>query len=187
MAKLVYSMFVSLDGFIETPDRGIDWHVIDEELHRFSNEHLRQTGALLYGRRMYELMAAYWPRADENPSSPDYVVEFSRLWKDTPKVVFSKTLERVDWNSRLIRDDAGGEIARLKAEPGKDLVIGGPNLASTAIRLGLVDEFQPFIHPVAIGAGTPFLPDLEEPIRLNLLQIRRFGSGVMYLRYERAG
>lgn len=186
VAKLIYSMFVSVDGFIETPSRGLDWHVIDEELHRFANDQARETGVMLYGRRLYETMAAYWPTADADPSSPEYVVEYARIWKETPKVVFSKTLEKVDWNSRLVRDDAAGEIARLKAQPGKNLSIGGPTLASAAVRLGLVDEFRPFVHPVVIGAGTPFLPAWDGRIRLRLLDTRRFGSGVVYLRYERA-
>jgi dihydrofolate reductase len=187
MAKLIYSMMVSLDGFIETPRHEIDWHVIDEELHRFANDQARETGVLLYGRRLYEVMTAYWPTADADPSNPDVIVEYARIWKDTPKVVFSKTLEKVDWNSRLVRDDAAGEIRRLKAEPGKDLAIGGANLASTAIRLGLVDEFRPFVHPVVIGAGVPYLPVWDGRVRLHLLETRRFGSGVVYLRYDRAG
>jgi len=186
MAKLIYSMFVSLDGFIETPSRDLDWHVIDEELHRFANDQARETGVFLYGRRLYEVMAAYWPTADADPSNPDFIVEYARIWKETPKVVFSKILEKVDWNSRLVRDDAAGEIARLKAQPGKDLSIGGPTLAATAIRLGLVDEFRPFVHPVVIGAGRPFLPVWDGRVRLRLLETRRFGSGVVYLRYDRA-
>ena len=179
-------MMVSLDGFIETPRREIDWHVIDEELHRFANDQARETGVFLYGRRLYEVMAAYWLTADADPSNPDFIVEYSRIWKETPKVVFSRTLDRVDWNSRLVRDDAASEIARLKAQPGKDLSIGGASLAATAVRLGLVDEFRPIVHPVAIGGGTPYLPALDGRIGLRLLETRRFGSGVMYLRYERA-
>jgi dihydrofolate reductase len=186
MAKLVYSMMISLDGFIETPRREIDWHVIDEELHLFANQQTRETGFLLYGRRLYEVMAAFWPTADEKPSNPGFVVEYARIWKEIPKVVFSKTLDRVDWNSRLVRDDAAGEIARLKALPGKELAIGGANLAATAVRLGLVDEFRPFVHPVVIGAGTPYLPVWDGRLELRLLETRRFGSGVVYLRYERA-
>jgi dihydrofolate reductase len=182
--KLIYSMMMSLDGFIETPDRKLDWVVIDEELHRFANEEARETGAFLYGRGLYENMAAYWPTAEADPSIPDYMVEFAQIWKDTPKIVFSTTLDKVDWNSRLVRDNAAEEVAKLKQQPGEDLSVGGPNLASTFVRLGLVDEYRILVHPVVIGGGTPFFPDLEKPIMLKLLETRTFGSGVVYLRYQ---
>src|SRR6266516_6413215 len=93
--RVIYSMNVSLDGFVETTDRGLDWVIVDEELHTFFNDQARETGAFVYGRRMYEVMADYWPTADENPSAPEYEVDFARIWKRVPKVVFSKTLEHV--------------------------------------------------------------------------------------------
>ena len=186
MRRLIYSMMVSLDGFVETTNRKIDWAIVDEELHTFANEQAREEGAFLYGRRMYELMAGIWPTADADPSAPSYVAEFARIWRDLPKVVFSTTLDRVEWNSRLVRDNIAEEITRLKAQPGKELSVGGATLASAAIRLGLVDEFRPIVHPVVLGGGTPFFPALDNPINLRLLETRRFGSGVVYLRYERA-
>ena len=185
MRKLIYSMMVSLDGFIETPDRKIDWVIIDEELHRFANEQARDEGAFLYGRRLYELMADFWPTADANPSAPSYEVEFARIWQEKPKIVVSTTLNRVEWNSRLVRSNIGDEVARLKAQPGKDLSVGGATLAAALIRLGLVDEFCPIVHPVVLGGGTPFFPPLDHAINLRLLETRRFESGVVYLRYER--
>jgi hypothetical protein len=122
-------------------------------------------------------MAAYWPTADADPSSPDFIVEYARIWKETPKVVFSKTLEKVDWNSRLVRDDAAGEIARLKAQPGKDLSIGGPTLASTAIRLGLVERAPPVRSPrrdrrghavpARLGRPRPAAPARHAALRLG--------------------
>ncbi len=187
MRKVIYSMMVSLDGFIEGPNRELDWHIIDEELHTFVNDQQRAMGAFLYGRRLYEIMVDYWPTADTNPSAPGYEVEFARIWKNMPKIVFSKTLDTVEWNSRLVRDNIAEEVTKLKAQPGNDLTLGGATLASTFMRLGLIDEYQLFVHPVVLGSGTPFFPALDDKIHLRLIETRTFGSGVVYLRYQRAG
>jgi dihydrofolate reductase len=184
MGKLIYSMSVSLDGFVNGPDGSIEWVRVDEELHSAFNEEARSVGAFLYGRRMYELMTDYWPTAESDPSATPVEIEFARIWEEKPKVVFSRTLERVDWNSRLVHEGAADEVARLKAQPGFDMDIGGPTAASTLIPLGLVDEYRLYVNPVVLGAGTPFFPSLEDPIRLRLLETRTFGSGVVYLRYE---
>ena len=184
MRKLIYSMSVSLDGFVETPNHEIDWVLVDEELHTFFNDQARETGLFLYGRRMYELMIDFWPTADTQPENPSYIIEYARIWKDMPKVVFSQTLDHVAWNSRLVREDFVGEITKLKAQPGKDLSVGGPGLASSLVQLGLVDEYQLFINPVILGGGTPFFPSLPHPLRLQLIETRKFGSGVVYLRYK---
>ena len=184
MRKVIYAMNVSLDGFVEGPNRELDWSTPDEEVHRFWNDQARETGAFLYGRRLYELMADFWPTADQDPSAPDYVVEFARIWRDTPKIVFSKTLETVDSNSRLIRDNIAEEVTKLTSQPGKDMEVGGPTLASTFMRLGLIDEYRPVIHPYVLGAGTPFFPALDNAISLRLVETRTFGSGVVYLRYQ---
>jgi len=184
MGRVVYSMSVSLDGFVETPSRSLDWVLVDEELHSFFNDEARELSAFLYGRRMYELMVDYWPTAQTDPSATPAMLEFARIWRDTPKIVFSGTLERVDWNGRLVREDAAGEVARLKAQPGFDMEVGGPTLAATLIRAGLIDEYRLFVNPVVLGAGTPFFPLLEDRIGLRLLETRTFGSGVVYLRYE---
>jgi dihydrofolate reductase len=185
MRKLTYSFMVSLDGFIETPDHSLDWQIIDEELHRYVNDQQAAIDTYLYGRRIYELMAEFWPTADEDPANPAYVVEFARIWKQMPKVVFSKTLARVEGNARLVREDAVAEITRLKQQPGKDLTIGGPSLAADCIRSGLVDEYEQFIHPEVLGSGTPMFPALEIPIPLRLVETHRFASGVVFLRYQR--
>jgi dihydrofolate reductase len=184
MRKVIYSMGVSLDGFIAGPDGEIDWSAPDEELHRFHNEQTRELGAHLCGRRLYEVMV-YWETADENPSAAEYELEFARIWKDLPKVVFSKTLEEVAGNARLVRDGVAEEVARLKEQPGKDLAVGGAGLAATLIELGLVDEFRPFVYPVVLGGGTPFFPALDEKIDLELVETRTFGSRVVYVRYQR--
>ena len=160
MRKLIYSMTVSLDGFIADPNGEIDWSVPDEELHRFHNQRVREIGAHLLGRRLYEVML-YWETAEENPAASDYELEFARIWKAIPRIVFSKTLEKVEGNARLARNDVAGEVARLKQEPGKDLAVGGAGLASSLIDLGLVDEYQVFVSPVVLGGGTPYFPPLE--------------------------
>jgi dihydrofolate reductase len=185
MSRVIYSMSVSLDGFVETTNRSLDWVLIDEELHRFFNDQARGMGTFLYGRRLYQLMADYWPTADADPSVPDYIVEFARIWKAKPKVVFSTTLDKVEWNSRLVRGNIAEEITKLKEQTGSDMDVGGPNLASTFMKLDLIDEYQLLVHPVLLGAGTPFFTALDDSIKLRLIETRTFGSGVVYLRYER--
>ena len=183
MRKLIYSMGVSLDGFIAGPNGEIDWSAPDEELHRFHNQQVREAGAHLYGRRLYEVMT-YWETAEAQPSLPAHELEFARIWKATPKIVFSKTLEKVEGNARLVREGAAEEVAGLKEQPGKDLAVGGAGLASTFIKLGLVDEYQLFVSPVVLGGGTPYFPALEEKINLELVDTRTFGSRVVYVRYR---
>lgn len=187
MGRLVYSMSVSLDGFVDTPSRSLDWVLVDEELHSFLNDEAREMSAFLYGRRLYQLMVDYWPTAEADPSATPAMLDFARIWKDKPKIVFSKTLTRVEWNSRLVGGDAAEEVARLKAQPGFDMDVGGPTTASTLMRLGLIDEYRLFVHPVILGAGTPFFPALDDRLGLKLLETRTFGSGVVYLRYEAIG
>ena len=184
MGRLIYSMSVSLDGFVETPSRSLDWVKVDEELHRAFNEEARAMSAFLYGRRMYELMAGYWPTAEADPGSTPVEVDFARIWSDKPKVVFSRTLSEVGWNSRLVRDDAVGEVTRLKAQPGFDMDVGGPTLAATLVQAGLVDEYRLYVNPVILGAGTSFFPALADCAALTLVETHTFGSGVVYLRYE---
>ena len=186
MRKLIYSMGVSLDGFIAGPDGEIDWSAPDEELHRFHNQQAREVGVELYGRRLYEVMR-YWETADENRRSRSIELEFARIWKETPKIVFSKTLEKVEGNATLASDGVAEEVARLKEEPGKDLAVGGAGLASTFIKLGLIDEYRLFVSPVVLGAGTPYFPALDERINLELVETRTFGSRVVYVRYQRPG
>jgi dihydrofolate reductase len=183
MGKLIYSMSVSLDGYVETPDRSLDWVDIDEEIHTWFNDQARETAAFLYGRRLYEVMAAYWPHAESDPSATTYTREFARIWNRVPKIVFSSTLPQVAWNSRLVRGDPAAELARLRAEFEGDLSVGGPTLASAFIRAGLVDEYRPVVHPVILGGGTPFLPKLETPLLLRQTGIRRFASGAVFLGY----
>jgi dihydrofolate reductase len=183
MRKLIYSMGVSLDGYIAGPGGEIDWSAPDEELHRFHNQQAREVGAQLYGRRLYEAMAP-WESAHERPAAAEQELEFARIWKETPKIVFSTTLEKVEPNARLVSDAAAEEVIELKRQPGRDLAVGGAGLASTFVKPGLIDEYRLFISPVILGGGTPYLPPLEERINLELIESRTFGSRVVYLRYR---
>jgi dihydrofolate reductase len=184
MRDVIYSMGVSLDGFIAGRDGEIDWSAPDEELHRFHNQQMREIGVHLCGRRLYETMV-YWETADENPSAAEHELEFARIWKNLPKVVFSKTLEEVEGNARLVRDGVAEEVAKLKEQPGKDLAVGGAGLASTLTKLGVVDEYRLFVSPVLLGGGTPYFPVLDGTINLELVETRTFGSRVVYVRYRR--
>lgn len=177
MGKLIYSLNVSLDGFAATPDGGLQWATVDEELHTWFNDQTRRLDASLYGRRMYELMADYWPTGEDDPSATDAMRQFSRIWKQMPKIVFSSSLDHVEHNARLVRGDVGTVLEDLRREFDGDLDVGGPNLASQFVRRGLVDEYQLIVHPVALGTGMPFWPELDAPIRLRLTETRRFGSG----------
>ncbi len=183
MGRLIYSLSVSLDGFAAAADGSLDWVRMDEELHAQFNEEGRQVGTSLYGRRMYELMAGYWPSAEDDPASTPIELEWARIWKATPKVVFSQTLEAVGWNSRLVRGDAVAEVTRLKVD-GPDMDVGGPALAGALLGAGLVDELRLYISPVVLGAGLPFFPAGTGPLEFRLVETRTFGSGVVQLRYE---
>ncbi len=186
MGRLVYSMNVSLDGYVETLDHSLDWTTIDEELHTWWTERSREADAFIYGRRLYETMAAYWPTAEADPSATEYMLEFARVWNPKPKVVFSSSLKSVAWNSRLVNGDVGEELARLRAEFDGDLDLGGPTLAAQFIRRGLVDAYGLVVHPVVLGAGTPFFPALDGALRLRQTETRRFRSGAIYLGYAPA-
>jgi dihydrofolate reductase len=177
--RLIYSLNVSLDGFVATPDGGLEWATVDDELHAWFNEQARATQASLYGRRMYELMAAYWPTAEEDPSATETERDFARIWKPLPKVVFSTTLERVDHNARLVRGDVRAVLADVRREFDGDIDVAGPDLAGQFVRQGLVDEYQLVVHPVVLGAGVPFWPVLAEPLRLRLVDAHEFTSGAV--------
>jgi dihydrofolate reductase len=185
MRKVIYSMGTSLDGYIAGPDGDFEWAAPDEELHRFHNEQTRELGGHLLGRRLYETMV-YWETADQDPAATEVTVEFARIWQALPKIVFSKTLETVEGNSRLVRDGVAEEVARLREQDGRDLAVGGAGLASSLAKLGLIDEYRLFVNPVVVGGGTPFFPALETPINLELVETRTFGSRVLYMRYRLA-
>jgi dihydrofolate reductase len=184
MRKLIYSMTVSLDGFIAAHGGNIDWSAPDEELHQFHNDEVRELGAHLLGRRLYETMV-YWETAERDPSLSEVAREFAGIWKALPKLVFSTTLEEVEGTTRLASGSVVDELARLRDEPGADLAVGGAGLASELIKRNLIDDYRLFVSPVVLGGGTPYFPAMEQRIELELQETRTFGGGVQYLRYAR--
>jgi dihydrofolate reductase len=184
MRKIVLMSSVSLDGYIEGPNRDIDWHLVDDELHRHFNTMLSSMGAFLSGRVTYELMAEFWPTADADPSTPAPMAEFAGIWREMPKIVYSKTLEHADWNTTIVRDVVVDELLALKAQPGGDLALSGADLAATFLRHDLVDEYRVYVHPVVIGRGKPLFPTADIKISLQLAEARAFGNGVVLLRYS---
>jgi len=180
--KIIVMLSVSLDGFFAGPDGELDWHLVDDELHTHFNDELRGMSAFLDGRVSYELMAEFWPTADQDPDSSAPMVDFAGIWRDMPKLVYSTTLQRAEWNTTVVRDVVPEEVRALKARPGGDMALGGAVLAAAFQRHGLVDEYRLYVHPVVLGEGRPlFAPDL--PLRLHLVEARTFGNGVVLLRY----
>jgi dihydrofolate reductase len=184
MRDVVYIASISVDGFLGADDADNAWVVPDPELHRHFNALEGSFDAHLYGRRMYELMAEYWPAADEQPNAPDYVIEYARIWRAMPKLVFSNSLQRVEWNSRLVAGDALVEVTRLKSERGGAMSIGGAALATSLARAGLIDEFRFYVMPSVIGSGTPIFHELGRHIDLTTVEVQQFGSGAVLLRYR---
>jgi dihydrofolate reductase len=183
MGTVIYSMGVSLDGFIADPEGGIDWTAPDEELMRFHNEQTRELGAHLSGRGLYEDMLP-WEVDDEARSGP-LEREFARTWRAVPKVVFSTTLETVEGNARLATGDVADELAKAKQGTEGPVSVGGAGFAATLVELDLIDEYRLFVSPVVLGGGTPYLPALDRRLDLELVETRTFGSRVVYLRYRR--
>jgi dihydrofolate reductase len=182
MRKLITMMSVSVDGFFEGPDRDLDWHLVDAELHRHFNDELRTMGAFLDGRVTYELMADFWPTADQDPAATPTVVEFAHIWREMPKVVYSRTLQAAAGNVTVVHEVVPEQVLALKAEPGGDLMLGGANLTATFMRHDLIDEYRLYVHPVVLGAGHRFFPP-DVPVPLSLVETRTFGNGVVLLRY----
>ena len=186
MRKIILTMSVSLDGFIEGPNREIDWHMVDDELHGHFNDWLSRMGAFLSGRVTYELMAGFWPTADTDPSSTGPMVEFARIWRDMPKIVYSRTLDHAGWNTTIVRDVVPEEVKKLKEQPGGDMALGGANLATAFMRHDLIDGYRIYIHPIVIGNGKRLFQLPDARISLKLAETRTFGNGVVLLRYQRA-
>ncbi|BAC70955.1 MULTISPECIES: dihydrofolate reductase family protein [Streptomyces] len=186
MRKIVLMMSVSLDGYIEGPNREIDWHLVDDEVHQHFNDTLRGMGAFLSGRVTYQLMADFWPTADADPASTGPVADFARIWRDMPKIVFSRTLQHAGWHTTIVRDLVVEDIHALKAQEGGDLALGGADLAAEFMRHDLVDEYRVYVHPVLLGRGKRLFPETDTLTPLRLTESRTFGNGVALLRYERA-
>jgi len=186
VGRLVYGMNVSLDGYAAAPDGGLDWTHVDEEIHGWWNDRIRESSAYLYGRRIYELMAAYWPTAESDPASGPVEREFGRIWTAAPKVVFSSTLDSVAWNARIERGRIEDVIDRIRNEFDGDIDVAGPTLAAPLVQRNLIDVYRLVVHPVVLGGGLPFFPAFERPVGLRLIETTRFESGLVYLGYEAA-
>jgi dihydrofolate reductase len=180
---LIYSMSVSVDGFIADRDGAFGWTVPSEELFRFHLDRVRGLGSYLLGRRLYETMLVW----ETDPSLRDNEDKdaFADVWRALPKVVFSRTLDSVQGNARLAETSVAEEAVAALDATDKDVEIGGAGLAAAAIELGLVDELRIFRHPVVVGGGTPYLPPVTEDVPLDLIETRTFGSRVIYERYRR--
>ena len=186
MARLIYSALASLDGYIADEHGKWDWAEPDEEVHSFVNDLERQVGTYLYGRRMYEVLVA-WENADAFADQPQFIKDYAEIWQATDKIVYSRTLEEVSSaRTRIERDFEPEVIRQLKATAGRDITVGGPELAAQAIEAGLVDELQLFVTPIVVGGGKPSLPKGVR-VALELLDERRFGNGVVYLYYRLLG
>jgi dihydrofolate reductase len=183
MARLIYSAITSLDGYIEDEEGNFDWAEPDEEVFAFVNDLERAAGTYLFGRQMYETMV-FWETADTLADQPPAVRDFTEIWQAADKIVYSRTLETVSSaRTRIERDFDPEAVRQMKASAGRDITVGGPDLAAQAIKAGLVDELQLFITPIVVGGGKQSLPS-NVRLKLELLDERRFGSGVVYLHYR---
>ena len=180
---LIYSMSVSVDGFIADRAGAFGWSVPSDEQFRFHTDQIRNLGACLFGRKLYETMLPW--ETDPAMRDTELNAAFADIWCAIPKVVFSRTLDRVEGNARLASAALADEVAAALAATDKEVEIGGAGLASAAIELGLVDELRMFRNPIAVGGGTPFIPPVSAAIRLELLETRTFGGQVIYERYRR--
>jgi dihydrofolate reductase len=182
MAKLIYSAIASLDGYVADENGKFDWAEPDEEVHSFVNELSRPVGTFLFGRRMYEVLVA-WENlqlADQLP----YIRDFAEIWRAADKIVYSRTLEAVSSaRTRIEREFDAEAVGQLKATADRDLAVGGPELAAQAFRAGLVDEVHLILAPIVVGGGTRALPDGVRQ-ELELVDERRFGNGMVFLRYR---
>jgi dihydrofolate reductase len=182
MRKIIVSNYVTLDGFFAGPNGEFDWFVWDDETAEYAKGLLKSIDTILFGRVTYELMAGYWPTASPPAEDPIIIDAMNNL----PKIVFSKTLDKVAWkNSRLVKGDIAEEISKLKQQPGKDMVIyGSGSIITTLTQLGLIDEYRIFVNPVMLGSGKPLFKGLHDRLKLKLLTTKTFNCGVVLLHYQ---
>jgi dihydrofolate reductase len=187
MRKLKLFMHVSLDGFVQGPnDWEIDWIKYDGELEKFAKESLSTVDTVLWGRVTYQGMENYWPTVTSNPSSTQHEIDHANWLDNTLKIVFSKSLEKVEWkNTRLVKENIADEITHLKQQPGKDMIIiGSPRFAHNLMELGLIDEFLITLQPVIIGSGLPLFKDIKDRVNLKLIEQKTLSLGVVCLHYQ---
>jgi dihydrofolate reductase len=185
MRRIVVHMGVSLDGFFEGPDHDISWHLVDDEQHTYINEYLATTSAFLFGRVTHQLMADFWPTADEDPGASGPMKEFTGIYRRIPRIVFSRTLERDEWATQVLPEVDPEQIRALQQQPGGDMTVGGADLIGTFRRHDLIDEYRLYVNPVLLGRGRQLFGPADAPTDLELVETRRFGNGVVLLRHAR--
>lgn len=191
MRKIYVFMMLSLDGYFEGPNHDLSWHNVDDEFNKFAIEQLKGADLFLYGRRIYQLMERYWPNAEKDPNMSKENIEVAHLMNNMPKIVFSRTLAKVEekenWkNVRLVNEFNADEIKKLKKMPGKSIWVGGSELAVSFVKAGLIDEFRFMINPVTIGKGTKIFDGLNKKLDLELVKTKKFKSGNVLLYYKPA-
>jgi dihydrofolate reductase len=183
VARLIYTAIMSLDGYVADTDGNFDWAEPSEEVHAFVNDLERPVGTYLYGRRLYEVMVA-WETMPDLAGQPAVIQDYAKIWQAADKIVYSRTLHATSSARTRIEGDFDPEaIRRMKAEAASDISVGGPNLAASAIKAGLVDEYHLFLHPIVVGGGTQALPE-HVRVKLELLDERRFAGGAVHLHYR---
>ena len=183
MAKLIYSVITSLDGYVADVNGDFDWSAPDPDVHAFVNDLERPVGTYLYGRRMYDVMVA-WETMHTQPDPAPVMRDYTQIWQAAEKVVYSRTLEAASSaRTRIERDFDPAAVRQLVADSDRDVSVGGPGLAGQAIAAGLVEEYHLFVSPVVVGGGTASLPDGVR-LDLDLLAEHRFGNGVVHLHYR---
>jgi dihydrofolate reductase len=186
MRKIIYWVHVSVDGHIEGPNGEFDWPALGPELSAYAFDMNEGVDTFLYGRAVWDMMSGFWPHA-ESMSDDEHDLKFAPIWRATPKIVFSRTLEKADWNARVISENIAEEVTALKQQPGKDLLLtGGSSLAAALTEFGLIDDYRIVVHPVVLGGGKRLFLKPKDRINLQLVESRSFDSRTVLLRYRRA-
>jgi dihydrofolate reductase len=186
MRKIIHLVHSSLDGFISGPNGEFDWPALGPELFAYGIVLNERVDTFLYGRVVWDMMSSYWPNAESMSTDP-HDLAFAPIWRAMPKIVVSTTIKSADWNTRVINENAGEELAALKEQQGQDILLtGGATLAAFLTRLGLIDEYHVIVHPVVLGVGKPLFLEPKGRINLALLESRTFDARSVLLRYERA-
>lgn len=182
MRNVIFQMMISLDGFFEGPDKELDWHVVDEEFISYAADLLNTVDTILFGRVTYEMMADYWPTPGAIAGNPVIAGRMNTL----PKIVFSPTLDKAEWqNTTIVEGNIGEAVTKLKQQPGKSMVIfGSSDLAVALTKLGLIDEYRIIVNPVVLGGGKALLQGINERLELKLADVKTFSSGTVLLSYH---
>lgn len=186
MRKIIRWVMASIDGYIDGPNGEFDWAPLGPGLGEYADRLHERADTFLFGRGVWDLMASYWPHVDAT-SDDEHDLKFAPIWRETPKIVFSRTLEKADWNTRVISDNLAEEVAALKRQPGKDMLLsGGSSLPAALTALGLIDEYHIGVHPVVLGGGKPLFREPRQRLNLALVNAQTVDTGVVVLHYQPA-